>query len=78
MAEPTNKIPDNVPGPYYVDDTCIDCDRCRSNAPSFFRRQEDGIYSYVYRQPRNPEEIAEVEDALRDCPTDSIGNDGGK
>ena len=78
MAEPTNKIPDNVPGPYYVDDTCIDCDQCRSNAPAFFTRQEDGIYSYVYRQPLTPEEIAEAEEALLGCPTDSIGNDGSE
>ena len=77
MAERIHKIPENVPGPYYVDDSCIDCDRCRSYAPQFFTRQDDGHYSYVYRQPRTPEEIAQAEEALRDCPTDSIGNDGG-
>jgi ferredoxin len=77
MAEPTNKYPENVPGPYYVDDTCIDCDRCRSTAPDFFTRQDDGGYTYVHRQPKTPEEIAQTEAARLDCPTDSIGNDGG-
>ena len=77
MAEPSNKHPENVPGPYYVDDTCIDCDQCRSNAPAFFVRLDTGMYTYVHRQPRTPEEFAQAEAARLGCPTESIGNDGG-
>jgi ferredoxin len=78
MAEPTQKSPENVPGPYYVDDTCIDCDLCRSNAPKFFTREDAGGYTYVYRQPVTDEEIAEAEEARLACPTESIGNDGAE
>jgi ferredoxin len=76
MADPTQKNPENVPGLYYVDDTCIDCDMCRSDAPKFFTRQDDGSYSYVYRQPATAEEIAVAEAARLGCPSESIGNDG--
>ncbi|HSI11587.1 MAG TPA: ferredoxin [Chthoniobacter sp.] len=76
MAERQNKAPENVPGSYYVDDTCIDCDLCRSVAPEFFTRQDAGGYTYVQRQPVTPEEIALAEEGRLSCPTDSIGNDG--
>jgi len=33
MADPTAKLPENVPGRYYVDTQCIDCDVCRDVAP---------------------------------------------
>ncbi len=76
MANRNQKLPENVPGPYYVDDTCIDCDLCRSNAPGFFRRHDEGGYSYVHRQPATGTEVAIVEYALESCPTSTIGNDG--
>lgn len=76
MAEPQNKRPENVPGAYYVDDTCIDCDQCRSVAPDFFTRQDIDGYTYVQRQPITFEEIALAEEGRLACPTDSIGNDG--
>lgn len=76
MANPIDRHPENVPGRFYVDDTCIDCDLCRSNAPEFFRREDDRGYSVVYRQPVTPEEIASAEEAMTGCPMESIGNDG--
>jgi len=78
MPNPKDKVPDNIPGPYYNDTSCIDCGMCPEIAPQFFKRQEDGGYSYVYRQPVTPEEIALAEEALDSCPTESIGNDGDK
>jgi ferredoxin len=48
---------------------------CRTTAPEFFRRDDETGFSYVYRQPVTPEEVAQAEEA-RNCPTDSIGNDG--
>lgn len=75
MATLTERLPQNAPGRFYVDATCIDCDMCRSNASEFFRRDDETGFSYVFRQPVTPEEIALAEDA-RACPTDSIGNDG--
>jgi len=76
MPDRNRRTPENVPGPYYLDDTCIDCDLCRSAAPDFFRRYDEGGYTYVFRQPSTPEEIALAEEARLGCPTDSIGNDG--
>ena len=40
MAEPSIKVPENVPGPFYVDATCIYCDLCRETAPRNFRRND--------------------------------------
>jgi ferredoxin len=76
MADYKHRLPENVPGRYYNDDTCIDCDLCRSTAPQFFTRDEAGGYTYVYRQPITPEEIALAEEARLGCPTETIGNDG--
>lgn len=76
MADRTRRSPENVPGTWYVDDTCIDCDLCRSTAPEVFRRQDDGGYTYVARQPSTPTELELAEQARRDCPTETIGNDG--
>ena len=76
MADKTNRLPENVPGAYYVDSSCVDCDLCRNTAPDFFRRDEDTGFSFVYRQPGTPEERGLAEEAKQGCPTESIGNDG--
>jgi ferredoxin len=76
MANKNERLPQNIAGRYYVDSTCIDCDMCRCNAPDFFRRDDEISLSVVYRQPLTAEERAVAEEAVRGCPTDSIGNDG--
>ena len=76
MAEKDDKWSDNVPGQFYVDEQCIDCDLCRETAPNFFTRNEDGGYSFVYKQPQSEEEKAECMEALEGCPVDAIGHDG--
>jgi ferredoxin len=76
MAELTNRILQNIAGPYYVDGSCIDCDMCRSTAPDFFKRDEEIGMSIVCRQPLTPQEHALAEEAKQGCPSDSIGNDG--
>lgn len=76
MATPTERLPQNVPGRYYVDASCIDCDQCRVMAPQIFVRHEESGLSIVTRQPETPEEIALVEEAMSSCATSSIGNDG--
>jgi len=77
MAEKSDRLAQNVPGDYYVDSSCIDCDMCRSTAPDFFTRDEEIGMSVVFRQPVTPEGRAMAEEAKQGCPTDSIGNDGG-
>ena len=70
------RTPENVPGPYYVDDTCIDCGLCPDTAPQVFQRFDPGGYSIVHHQPTTPEDITLAEEARSARPTDSIGNDG--
>ena len=76
MAERNERSVQNVPGSYYVDSTCIDCDMCRSTAPDFFRRDDEIGMSVVFRQPVGALAIALAEEAMQDCPSNSIGNDG--
>jgi ferredoxin len=76
MANFENKYPDNTAGKFYVDDQCIDCDLCRETAPENFTRNEDGGYSYVFKQPATPEEEALCNEAKEGCPVEAIGEDG--
>ena len=76
MSDKTNRLAQNVPGAYYVDSSCVDCDLCRNTAPAFFKRDEETGFSFVYQQPVTPEERALAEEAKQGCPTESIGNDG--
>ena len=76
MSNPNHRTPENVPGPCYVDDTCIDCGQCPSIAPACFARHPVTGVSYVHHQPATPEEVGLAEEARISCPTDSIGSDG--
>ena len=76
MADLANKFPENVPGRYYVDDQCIDCDLCRQTAPNNFKRDEQSGHSFAFQQPQTPEEEALCEEAIRNCPVEAIGDDG--
>jgi ferredoxin len=75
MADVKNKVPENAPGMYFVDDSCIDCDTCRCISPVNFRRSDEHGYSYVYRQPATGEERELVEEATECCPVGAIGTD---
>ena len=76
MADPADKYDNNVDGEFYVDDQCIDCDLCRETAPENFTREEDGGFSFVYKQAENDDERALCEEAMEGCPVEAIGNDG--
>jgi len=76
MADCNDKLPDNVPGKYYVDSNCIDCDVCRTTAPNNFAANEDEGYSYVMKQPENEEEEELCQQAMEECPVEAIGDDG--
>jgi ferredoxin len=68
-----DRVPQNVPGPYYVDSQCIDCDVCRDIAPDNFKRSDEGRYSYVFKQPENQDERQATAEALEACPVEAIG-----
>ncbi len=71
MAEVSKRLPENVPGDFFVDSTCIDCDTCRQIAPATFG--ETGDSSFVQLQPRSEAERRAACRALVACPTASIG-----
>lgn len=73
MADPSKAVPENAPGPFYVDRTCIDCDTCRQLAPHTFGAA--GEHSYVHTQPAAADQRAAFR-ALLACPTASIGTTG--
>src|SRR5438477_1931953 len=72
MARAALSIPDNVPGDFFVDSTCIDCDACRQIAPAVFH--DIGDQSAVFHQPSNGDELLAAQKALIACPTSSIGS----
>ncbi len=74
MAERARRWPDNAEGRFFVDRDCIDCDLCRTTAPSNFQRSERGGYSFVAKQPQTPQEVTDCELARNDCPVDAIGD----
>jgi ferredoxin len=76
VADPKERVSENVPGEYYVDSMCIDCDVCRDTAPDNFTRSDENSYSYVFKQPETEEERALCEEARAACPVEAIGNDG--
>jgi len=76
MADKENSQPDNVPGKYYVDDQCIDCDVCRQTAPDNFGHNEDEGHAYVLKQPDSPDEEELCKEAMESCPVEAIGDDG--
>ena len=76
MATKEDKYEDNATGKYYCDTECIDCDLCRETAPENFTRNDDGGYSYVFKQPANEEEDALCAEAMDASPVEAIGDDG--
>jgi ferredoxin len=76
MADIANRYPDNTAGKFYVDNQCIDCDLCRETAPNNFKRNDDGGFSFVYKQPESPEEEAQCKEAMEGCPVEAIGSNG--
>jgi ferredoxin len=76
MSDKSQRVPENVPGRYYVDETCIDCDLCRETAPLNFVRNDAEGYSYVFHQPDDPAQEAACQAALEECPVEAIGENG--
>jgi ferredoxin len=76
MATFTHRYPLNVPGKYYIDMQCTDCDLCRQIAPKNIDRDHRTGYSFVFKQPATPDEIFLLQECVEGCPTDGVGNDG--
>lgn len=76
MADPRRALPGNVPGPWFVDDSCSGCDASRQCASGLF--VEAGGATVVARQPEAAEEVRAATRALLACPEGSIGARGLK
>jgi len=76
MADKNNKLPENVPGKWYVDDTCTPCRVCLDEAPSLLKYTENESAVYFFKQPEGDEEETAAQAAMDICPTQAIGNDG--
>jgi glyoxylase-like metal-dependent hydrolase (beta-lactamase superfamily II)/ferredoxin len=74
MANRGKSVPENRPGEFFVDSTCIDCDTCRQLAPAVFAEAPD--HAYVHHQPEAPADRRLALRALVCCPTGSIGTVG--
>ena len=71
MSNHPIKLPQNVPGRFYVTDDCLNCESCQATAPKNFRYCDDGM-SYVFKQPDTPEELEQCLEALSLCPLEAI------
>jgi len=71
MADVNRRLAENVPGNWYVDSTCINCDTCRQLAPETFG--DSGEFSFVTSQPGDARQLDAARIALVACPTGSIG-----
>jgi glyoxylase-like metal-dependent hydrolase (beta-lactamase superfamily II) len=76
MADSRRRHAGNVPGSWFVDTTCINCDVSRQCAPWMFGEEDD--QAVVIRQPVAPDEVRDATRALLACPTGSIGVMGEK
>lgn len=65
--------PDNAPGPFFVDRTCIDCGTCYQFAPDTFG--DGGDHARVRIQPGDAATRLRASMALVACPVGSIGTD---
>lgn len=74
MANFEKRVAENVPGDFFVDTTCIDCDTCRQLAPAVFGEAADT--AFVHAQPRTADDRRQALRALVSCPTGSIGRTG--
>src|SRR6478609_3049265 len=71
LASLQHRLPENVPGDFFVDSTCIDCDTCSQLAPHIFR--DHGDQCSVHHQPETTDDTRLAMMALVSCPTGSIG-----
>ncbi|BDU69529.1 MBL fold metallo-hydrolase [Geothrix oryzae] len=73
MARRTDAHPDSLPGPFFVDRSCIDCGTCYQFAPETFA--DGGDHAKVRAQPGDAPARMRASMALVACPVGSIGTD---
>lgn len=76
MADKNDSWPQNKPGKFYVDRTCIACDACVIAAPDNFKMHEDEGHAFLSKQPGSADEEDKCREAMEGCPVEAIGNNG--
>ncbi|HTR82547.1 MAG TPA: ferredoxin [Bacteroidota bacterium] len=73
MTESIHKpLAENVPGRFFVMDSCNGCGLCMSYAIHSFTFDDSACFYYIYRQPETNEEADDVLRAISVCPMDAI------
>jgi glyoxylase-like metal-dependent hydrolase (beta-lactamase superfamily II) len=73
MANLAERLPTNVPGDFFVDRSCIDCDQCREIAPAVFGDAPG--HASVCHQPDSAALTLRALQALVTCPVGAIGTE---
>jgi ferredoxin len=77
MADKNNKVPENVPGAWYVDnDLCTPCRVCLDEAPDLLKYNDDESKVYFFKQPEGDDETNHAIAARDICPQAAIAEDG--
>ena len=79
MADKTKKVPQNVPGAWYVDEElCTPCRTCMevSGADQLLKYNDDESKVYFHKQPEGAAELAIADETMAVCPQTAISNDG--
>ncbi len=76
MADKNAKQPENVPGPFYVDQNCVPCNDCIHEAPGLLKYNQDESHVYFFKQPETEDEWKQARNAMSVCPVEAIGDDG--
>ena len=72
----SERLPQNVPAKFYVDEQCLDCGLCREIIPAVFFSDETMGAAFVGRQPESSEELLLTLEAVAGCPCQAIFADG--
>jgi len=75
MADPNRRHPRNVPGPWYVDTTCISCDTCTDVLPEAFGRDHERKAYVRAWLGSDPESARLFRFALESCPVEAVGDE---
>ena len=69
-------FPENAPGKFYVTSDCNGCGLCFMHALQNMMYCNDASYYFIYNQPEDERETADLAKAMEVCPMNCIHNDG--
>lgn len=72
MSARPQRLAANAPGPFAVNERCIDCGTCWQWDPEHFAPAPAGATAHVHRQPRDAAQSERALLALRACPVAAI------